>query len=183
MNFHRIFGTALILISALGAPLAFSASADLPPNTALQVRMNDRLSSDTAKPGDVFHGTLAAPVVVNGKKIFDQGSEVTGQVVEDRSGRLSSTGQLTLLLTSISGGWFHSYPLSVNPILITGGSRLVANAGKTAGGLAPSAFAGGVATDGKGAAIATGAAKREAVVEPEAVLTWLTTGNPVPPRK
>lgn len=192
MGPHKI---AQILISlacaALLAPQAFSASASLPPDTALQVRIDERLSSDTAKIGDVFHGKLVQPVVVNGKTVFDKGTEVTGQVLQQHSsGRLSSPGQLTLALTSINGGWFRSYDLSVTPVVITGGSHTRSNIAKIAGGAAAGAVVGGVAAGGKGAAIGAGVGagtgtvvaaatgKKEAVVESEAVLTWFTPGAP-----
>jgi hypothetical protein len=180
-----------LLCAALCVPQAFSASASLPPNTALQVRIDERISSDTAKVGDVFHGKLVQPVVVNGKTLFDKGTEVSGQVLQQHSsGRLSSPGQLTLALTSISGGWFRSYDLSVTPVVITGGSHTKSNIAKIGGGAAAGAVVGGVAAGGKGAALGAGVGagagtvvaaatgKKEAVVESEAVLIWLTPGAP-----
>lgn len=184
-----------ILISlacaGLFAPQAFSASASLPPNTALQVRIDEHISSSSAKVGDVFHGRLAQAVVVNGKTLFDKGTEVTGQVLQQHSsGRLSSPGQLTLALTSISGGWFRSYDLSVTPVVVTGGSHTKSNIAKIGGGVAAGAVVGDVAAGGKGAAIGAGVGagagtvvaaatgKKEAVVEAEAVLTWFTPGAP-----
>ena len=186
-------GRILISLACAGlfAPQAFSASASFPPNTALQVRIDERISSNTAKVGDVFHGKLARPVVVNGKTLFDKGTEVTGQVLQQHSsGRLSSPGQLTLALTSISAGWFRSYDLSVTPVVITGGSHTKSNIAKIGGGAAAGAAVGGVAGGGKGAAIGAGVGagagtvvaaatgKKEAVVESEAVLTWFTPGAP-----
>jgi len=164
-----------------------AANATLPPGTKLQVRITDRLSSDTAKPGDTFHGTIAQPVVINRKILFDKGTEVKGEVVQvSRSGRLSSPGQLQLILTSISGGWFHSYPLSVQAVVISGASHTKSNIGKIGGGTAAGAIIGAVAGGGKGAAIGAGVGagagtavaaatgKHEAVVESEALLTWMS---------
>ena len=179
--------------AALFTPQAFSAGASLPPNTALHVRIDERISSDTAKVGDVFHGKLVQPVVVNGKMVFEKGTEVTGQVLQQHSsGRLSSPGQLTLGLTSINGGWFRSYSVSATPLVITGGSHTKSNVAKIGGSAAAGAVIGGVAAGGKGAAIGAGVGagagtvvaaatgKREAVVESEAVLTWVTAGNQAP---
>lgn len=193
MKLRSIGQILLSLLSvALCVPQAFSASAGLPPNTALQVRIDERLSSDTAKVGDVFHGKLVQPVVVNGKILFDKGADVTGQVLQQHnSGRLSSPGQLTLALTSISGGWFRSYEVSVTPVVITGGSHTKSNVAKIGGGAAAGAIVGGVAAGGKGAAIGAGvgagagtvvavaSGKKEAIVESEAVLTWVTPGGPI----
>jgi hypothetical protein len=79
--------------------------------------------------------------------------------------------------------------LSVEPLVIKGESHAKSNATKIGGGAALGAIIGAVAGGGKGAAIGagvgaaagTGAAaatgKRPAVVEPEAVLTFITTSS------
>ena len=181
-----------LVVSTLVASSLFAAT--LPPSTQVQVRITERLSSENAKPGDTFHGTLAQPIVENGKILFQKGTDVTGQVMlASKSGSLSSPGMLQLQLTSISGGWFRSYPLTVVPLVIKGGSHTKSNIGKIGGGAAAGAVVGGVAAGGKGAAIGAGVGagagtvlgattgKREAVIESEAVLTWVTQGNqPVP---
>ena len=179
---------ALWLAFTLSASVCFAAT--LPANTQVQVRIIERLTSDTAKPGDTFHGTLAQPITQNGKILFQKGTDVTGQVMlASKSGRLSSPGVLQLQLTSISGGWFRSYPLAVVPLVIKGGSHTQSNIGKIGGGAAAGAIVGGVAAGGKGAAIGAGVGagagtvvaastgKREAIVESEAVLIWVTPGN------
>ena len=177
----------LILSLLIGALPVAAASATLAPGARIQVRITERLSSDTAKPGDTFHGTLAQPVVVNGRTLFDKGTEVKGEVMQaNKSGRLSSPGQLQLVLTSISGGWFRSYPLTVQPLVVSGESHTKNNVSKIGGGAAAGAIVGGVAAGGKGAAIGAGVGagggtvvaaatgKREAVVESETLLTWTT---------
>lgn len=172
----------------------WAASVPLPAGTKLQVRMTDRLSSETAKPGDTFRGTLAQPVIAHGKILIAKGTDVTGQVVSaNRSGRLSSPGELQLVLTSVNGGWFHSsYTLAVEPLVIEGSSHKKSNITKIGGGAAAGAVVGGLVAGGKGAAIGagTGAAagtavaaatgKHEAVVESEALLTWVTAGPRAP---
>jgi hypothetical protein len=66
------------------------------------VRMIEMLSSETANVGDRFHGTLVAPVVVNGRTLFSKGADVTGEVVNvERSGRLSNPGELYLNLRTV----------------------------------------------------------------------------------
>jgi hypothetical protein len=182
---NRIF--VLILSILTGALPVVAASATLIAGAKIQVRITERLSSDTAKPGDTFHGTLAQPVVVNGKTLFDKGTDVKGEVMQaSKSGRLSSPGQLQLVLTSISGGWFRSYPLTVQPLVVSGGSHTKSNIAKIGGGTAAGAIVGGVAAGGKGAAIGAGVGagggtlvaaatgRHEAVVQSEALLTWTT---------
>ena len=186
MKLRSLIAVLLLSIAACTLPV-LAATATLAPGAKLQVRITDRLSSETAKPGDTFHGTLAQPVVVNGKTVFEKGTDVKGQVLEaSSSGRLNSPGQLQLVLTSISNGWFSSSPLTVEPLLIKGGSHTKSNVAKIGGGAAAGAVIGGVAAGGKGAAIGAGigagggtavaaaTGKHEAVVESEALLTWIT---------
>ena len=186
MNCRNQFALFILTAFTSTLPLA-AATTTLPPGARLQVRITERLSSDTAKPGDTFHGTLAQPVVVNGKTLFDKGTDVKGEVMQaSKSGRLSSPGQLQLLLTSISGRWFRSYPLTVQPLVISGGSHTKSNVAKIGGGAVAGAVVGGVVAGGKGAAIGAGVGagtgtvvaaatgKHEAVVESEALLTWIS---------
>lgn len=188
MNSRNCIAIFMMVVLASTLPL-WAASAPLPPGTRIQVRMTDRLTSETAKPGDIFHGTLAQPVIVNGKMLFNKGTDVTGQVISaSSSGRLSSPGELQLELTSVSGGWFRSYVLAVQPLVIEGSSHKKSNITKIGGGAAAGAVVGGLVAGGKGAAIGAGVGagtgtavaaatgKHEAVVESEALLTWVTAG-------
>src|SRR5690349_10820299 len=81
----------LLSIPVFTLPALGATAAALAPGAKLQVRITDRVSSDTAKPGDIFRGTLAQPVVVNGKTVFEKGTDVKGQVLQaTSSGRLNS---------------------------------------------------------------------------------------------
>lgn len=177
---------SFLVIAIATLPLS-AATATLRPGARLHVRITERLSSDTAKPGDTFHGILAQPVVVNGKTLFEKGTDVKGQVIQaTRSGRLNSPGELQLALTSISNGWFSSSQLAVQPLVIKGESHTKNNITKIGGGAAAGAIVGGAAAGGKGAAIGSGigagggtvvaaaTGRHEAVVESEALLTWTT---------
>jgi hypothetical protein len=73
--------------------------SNIPTGTPLQVRIIEKLSSETASVGDRFHLTLAAPVVANGRTLFSQGANVTGEVVNvEASRRFSRPGELQLCL-------------------------------------------------------------------------------------
>lgn len=193
MNYRNCAAIVMTLMLA-GTLSAWAASAPLPPGTRIQVRMTDRLSSESAKPGETFHGTLAQPVIVHGKMLFNKGTEVTGQVIAvSSSGRLSSPGKLQLELTSLSSGWFRSYVLAVQPLVIEGSSHTRSNITKIGSGAAAGAVVGALAAGGKGAAIGAGVGagtgtavaaatgKHEAVVESEALLTWVTAGAQAAP--
>jgi hypothetical protein len=179
----------LFLAAALAGSAMAAAHANIPAGTRLSVRVTEKLSSETSRVGQPFHGTLASPVVVNGRTMLPQGAPVTGQVVHvKRSGRLSSPGELTLALRTVRYNG-RTYAVSASPFFIKGESHTKSNVTKIGGGSALGALLGGIFGGGKGAAIgaASGAAagtgvaaatgKKPAVVESEAVLVW-TVGAP-----
>lgn len=182
---------ALALVAVLGAWTAMAeVNARIPAGTPLQVRITDKLSSETANVGQVFHGNLAAPVVANGRTLFPKGASVTGEVVNvERSGRLSSPGELHLSLRTIRAGG-RTYALSARTLIIKGESHTKSNLTKIGGGTAMGALIGAIAGGGKGAAIgagvgaaagtgvAAGTGKKPAEVESEAVLAWVAENPP-----
>lgn len=171
-----------------GAP---GTAPDIPAGTEIHVRMIDSLSSGKASSGDIFHGTLEEPIVANGKVLYPKGSDVTGTVVAVHpSGRLTDPGELSLILNTIGSRGVAS-SVTVQPLQIKGESHTKNTAVKAGGGAVLGAIIGGLAGGGKGAAIGAGAGaaagtgaaaatgKREAVVESEAVLSFVTTEHPV----
>src|SRR6266576_1471200 len=165
-------------------------NAKIPPGTSVQVRITEALSSETASIGQVFHGSLAAPVVVNGRALFPKGANVTGEVVNvERSGRLSTPGELHLSLRTIRTG-SRTYAVSMRTVIIKGESHTKSNVTKIGGGTAMGALIGAIAGGGKGAAIgagvgaaagtgvAAGTGKKPAEVESETVLAWVAQGAP-----
>ena len=183
----------LLLTCVVAAPV-LAAAPEIPAGTEIHVRMIDSLNSGTSHAGDIFHGTLDVPIVVNGKQVYPKGADVTGTVVATRaSGRLSDSGELTLILNTISAGG-SATSVNVQPFQVKAGSHLKSTATKVGGGAALGAVIGAIAGGGKGAAIGagvgaaagTGAAaatgKKEAMIDSEAVLTFLTTSAPaIPP--
>jgi hypothetical protein len=162
-------------------------AAEIPPGTTIKVRMIDSLNSGKTQSGDTFHATLEQAIIVDGKEIYPKGADVTGRVADvKQSGRLSEPGELQLLLATIASG-NRASSVQSEPLVIKGESHTKSNATKIGGGAALGAIIGAVAGGGKGAAIGTvaggaagtGAAaatgKREAVVESEAVLSFVTT--------
>ena len=159
---------------------------DIPSGTTIKVRMIDSLSSGKAQTGDTFHATLEQPIMVEGKEIYPKGADVTGRVANvKQSGRLSEPGELQLVLATIASG-NQASSVASEPLVINGESHTKSNATKIGGGAALGALIGAVAGGGKGAAIGagvggaagTGAAaatgKKEAVVESEAVLSFVS---------
>ena len=149
----------------------------------IQVRVNSRLSSENTPSGTAFDGVLMNAVRIGGQDCA-KGSSVGGVVSESkRSGRLSSPGKLVLQPTWVS---CHGRRVSVSadPIVLEGRSHTKNNAVLIGGGAGAGAIIGGIAGGGKGAAIgamvgagagtvgAAATGRREAVIEPEAVVAW-----------
>src|SRR5712692_3450854 len=117
--FRPALAIALWVLLAASAALA-AVNVKIPAGTSVQVRITEELSSETANVGEVFHGSLAAPVVANGRTLFPKGAHVTGEVVNvERSGRLSTPGELHLSLRTIRSGG-RTYAVAVPPIVIKG---------------------------------------------------------------
>jgi outer membrane lipoprotein SlyB len=182
---------AIALLAMLGTLAAMAeVNAKIPAGTSLQVRITENLSSETANVGQVFHGSLAAPVVANGRTLFRKGANVTGEVVNvERSGRLSTPGELHLSLRTIRTGG-RTYAVSVRTIALKGESHSKSNVAKIGGGTAVGALVGAIAGGGKGAAIgagvgaaagtgvAAGTGKKPAEVQAETLLAWVAQDVP-----
>jgi outer membrane lipoprotein SlyB len=178
-----ITNAVLMCGSLANAQRHSSGSWGIPSGTPINVRINENLSSEEARPGDRFTGVLTESVVVNGRAAFSRGTDVRGQVTSaKKSGRLSDPGELELVLVSIG-----NTNISSQPFLIKGASHT--NVGKIGGGTAAGAIIGGIVGGGKGAAIgagvgagagtATAAATgvKPAKVESEAILTFVSAGS------
>ncbi len=182
----------LLTASAQTKKRAATPSPAIPAGTTLSVRVIENLSSASSKAGQVFHGTLTEPVVVNGRTLYASGADVTGKVVSVKaSGRLSDPGILVLTLTSVSDGT-HTTNLQTDPFEIKGQSHTKSNVTKIGGGAAAGAVLGAIVGGGKGAAIGAGVGaaagtgvaaatgKKEASVESEAILSWrVASSTPV----
>lgn len=163
-----------------------SAASTIPAGSLVHVRFTDELSSETAQPGDTFHGVLENPIEVNGKVVYPRGSAVTGRVVAvESSGRLSRPGLLELELIRVESGGKYA-TLTTESWVLKGKSHTKSNVTKIGGGAAAGAIIGALAGGGKGAAIGAGVGaaagtgvaaatgKQPAQVESEAVVTFTT---------
>jgi len=178
---------ASLLLVASSLPARAQKSLDIPSGTTIRVRMIDKLSSEQTQMGETFHGTLDEPIQVNGRELYPKGADVIGRVTDVHpTGRLSEPGELDLVLNTVSSGTVAA-SIHVEPLVIKGESHSKSNVTKIGGGAALGAVIGAIAGGGKGAAIGTlaggaagtGAAaatgKKPATVDPEAVLTFITS--------
>ena len=139
----------------------------VPAGTDLTVIMIDSVSSGTNKAGDEFLASLAAPLVVGGKTVLDQGTKVRGRVIDaEGSGRVKGLANIRLALTGILDG-AKTIPIVTKPFVAeaeTTKGRDAAMAGGAAGvGAAIGAITGGKKGAGVGA-IVGGAAGTGAVL-------------------
>jgi hypothetical protein len=100
-----------LLAAALLLPVASGSENNLPPppnsqtipaGSMLHVRLTCTLTSKTSKAGDPFTGIVTQPIVVEGKEIIGEGSEVEGHVAfVKQSGRISGVAQMRIVLDDI----------------------------------------------------------------------------------
>jgi hypothetical protein len=166
--------------------LASAAATTIPAGAQLLVRITENLSSANARVGQGFHGTLEAPIMASGHVVYPRGSQVTGTIVAlHSSGRLSDPGVLELKLVSVSNGRSSS-ALNTQVFRIKGESHTKSNVEKIGGTAAAGSILGAIFGGGKGALIGAGAGaaagttvaaatgKKEARVQSEAVLSFVT---------
>ena len=133
----------------------------------LRVRMNQTISSETARVGDQFSTTVVDPVYAGGVEVIPAGSLVTGRVTTvDRASRKSKAGSIGVHfvglrmptgitrpingdLTDVSGGEMNSD----NEGEVSGRSATKRNVVFIGGGAATGAIIGAIAGGGKGAGI------------------------------
>ena len=75
----------------------------VPSGTQISVRLNDEVDSEKAQVGDVFHGSISAPVTIGEETAIPTTADVEGRVVEVKSaGRFAGQSVLTLELTKLT---------------------------------------------------------------------------------
>jgi hypothetical protein len=128
-------------------------SQTIPVGTSVSVRLGQTISSDKARAGDSWSGTLHNDVVVDGRRIARRGDPVAGKVVDAKaSGRLSGTALLALQVTSVNGA-----PVLTSTVTRQGSSHKGRDVKAVGGTAAAGAIIGALAGGGKGAAIGAGA--------------------------
>lgn len=156
----------------------------VPSGTQLSIRLNDEVNSEKAQVGDVFHGSISAPVTLDDQTVIPTTADVEGRVVEVRSaGRFAGQSVLTLELTKLTMNG-RSYSLQTSQWTKSGSGRGKSTAAKVGGGAAVGAVLGGIFGGGKGAAIGAAAGAgagtgvsaatkgQQIVLHPEAIIAF-----------
>ncbi len=160
----------------------------VPSGTQLSIRLNDEVNSEKAQVGDVFHGSLSAPVSIDDQTVIPTTADVEGRVVEVKSaGRFAGQSVLTLELTKLTMNG-KSYSLQTSQWSKSGNGRGKSTAAKVGGGAAVGAVLGGIFGGGKGAAIGAAAGAgagtgvsaatkgQQIILKPEAVIAFQLQG-------
>jgi len=169
-------------------PVPVPQKVTVPSGTQLSVRLNDEVDSEKAQVGDVFHGSISAPVTVGEETVIPTTADVEGRVVEVKSaGRFAGQSVLTLELTKLTMNG-KSYSLQTSQWTKSGSGRGKSTAAKVGGGAAVGAVLGGIFGGGKGAAIGAAAGAgagtgvsaatkgQQIILRPEAVIAFQLQG-------
>lgn len=129
----------------------------IPAGTQFTVRLNEPLDSERNQVGDTFHGSLGAPIVIDGETVVPSGADVVGRVADVKSaGRFAGNSVLTLELTSVAVNG-RTYNIQTNQWSRSGKGEGKSTATKVGVGAAAGAVLGGIIGGGRGAAIGAAA--------------------------
>ena len=104
-------------------PTAGDTLDALPKGTVLQVRMLDSIDSGVDRDGAEFHGSLAAPLILEGEAIVRSEAEVRGLLVLLRSRNHPEGFRYELLITGLTDrGKSFDLTASLNPSFIDSGT-------------------------------------------------------------
>lgn len=148
------------------APVYYTINA----NQVIRVRMNERITSETARVGDRFTTTTVDPVYASGVEVIPAGSIITGRVTQvKRASRQSKAGTLGVEFISLKlpNGMSRALNGSLSDLSgetttydnegqVTGKSSMKRNVVFIGGGAAAGALIGAIAGGGKGAGIGAG---------------------------
>jgi hypothetical protein len=84
-------------------PFAKNENQEFARGTPVYIRLQHTISSATAEPGDSFTAVLDEPMMLEGKTMIPEGTEISGHVVAARkSGPMHRPGYLRLTLSSLN---------------------------------------------------------------------------------
>jgi hypothetical protein len=127
------------------------------PDTNIPIRITQTLDSATTQQGELFTGTVATDVIVDGLVVIRQGTPVSGRVsAVQEAAHYKGSSLLTIELTSINRRG-EKIPVTTEPYSVKGAGRGANTAEKVGGGAAIGAILGGIIGGGKGAAIGAAA--------------------------
>jgi hypothetical protein len=125
----------------------------LPEGTVIPIRITETLDSKTAQANDVFHGSLAGDLGIQGVIAVPHGSAVMGRIVDAReAAHFKGAALLSIELTQMTARG-RQLTLVTDTFTKQGSGRGKNTAEKAGGGAALGSIIGALAGGGKGAAI------------------------------
>lgn len=132
-------------------------TVQIPAGTTMSIRMIDGVDSSVNQPGEIFHASLDAPVVVGDQVVVPKDADVYVRLANASSaGRVKGRSDLELQLVKLEFQG-QSYPLTSSTYTLKGGSRGKDTAKKVGAGAILGTLIGAIAGGGKGAAIGAAA--------------------------
>ena len=129
----------------------------VPADTAIEVVLDESLSSKTATPGQSFDATVESPVEIDGKVAIPKGARAKGTVKDAKAaGRFKGVSLLELALKSVEING-KTYDISTSAPSFSHKGKGKRTAVAVGGGAGLGALIGGLAGGGKGAAIGAAA--------------------------
>jgi hypothetical protein len=160
----------------------------LPPGTWIKIHTDRVLSTNHSKVGDVFSGTLAQPLIVNGFVVARRGQNITGHVTAvAKAGRVKGTSEISLEMNEIALADGQQIPIKTQLVEYHGQSTKGNDAFAIGGTTLLGAAIGGAVNGGVGAGVGAAAGLvastvgvlvtrgRPTYIYPEALLTFKTT--------
>ena len=149
------FAVAIVVLGSLSGALTsteasarnyhprngYRSASTLPAGASFDVRVDTKISTETAHSGDSWTGTLAQSVVSGDRVMFPAGSQVTGVVTSAAQGTHSSRAQLGLAVRGVLVNG-RTYPMNADARPIIAGTSRARKLGAIAGGAAVGALLG-----------------------------------------
>lgn len=134
------------------APAPVNPGVTVPEGTALKVKINAEITSETAQPGDTWTGEITEPVIIGTAAPIPAGSIVHGVITGSLAAEKGSRAVLVLAVKSITvGSTEHAVPAGTDSLIA--GSTRARNLGGIAGGAAAGALIGKAVGGNKGALV------------------------------
>lgn len=135
------------------APPPPPEQVQIPAGTTMAIRMIDGVDSSVNQPGEIFHASLDAPVVVGDQVVVPKDADVYVRLASVSSaGRFKGKSELELQLVKLEFQG-QSYALTSSTYTLAGGSRGKDTAKKVGAGAVLGTLIGAIAGGGKGAAV------------------------------
>jgi hypothetical protein len=150
-----------LVVFAVGLTASVAASGrdlTIPAGTALRVKLDNSVGSDSSRVEDTVRGRLISPIVIDGRTVVPAGSAVLGSVTQAvQSGKVKGRARLGLRFHTLTATGSERYRISTRPWLGVAPATKTKDAETIAVPAAGGAIVGALIGGKKGAAIGAAA--------------------------